>query len=199
MNFYPKKRIRDVTDVFRRFFRSWDETAYRCLLERFELVETKKLDELSQGMRVKYAVALSLSHGAELILLDEPTSGLDPVSRDDLLDVFRDVVAEEGASILFSTQIMTDLEKCADTITYIHKGRILASTSLGEFTSSYRAVSGESARAGDGVRGLLIGCRERDGRLDALIHAKNAPAAEANGLQVGAADLESIMIHLERK
>ena len=199
VNFYPKKRIRDVTDVFRRFFRSWDETAYRCLLERFELVETKKLDELSQGMRVKYAVALSLSHGAELILLDKPTSGLDPVSRDDMLDVFRDVVAENGASILFSTQIMTDLEKCADTITYIHKGRILASTSLGEFTSSYRAVSGESARAGDGVRGLLIGRRERDGRLDALIHAKNAPAAEANGLQVGAADLESIMIHLERK
>ena len=150
-------------------------------------------------MRVKYAVALSLSHGAELILLDEPTSGLDPVSRDDLLDVFRDVVAENGASILFSTQIMTDLEKCADTITYIHKGRILASTTLGEFTGAYRNVSGESARTGDDVRGLLIGCRERDGRLEALIRAENAPTAEANGLQVGAADLESIMIHLERK
>lgn len=148
-------------------------------------------------MRVKYALALALSHGAELMLLDEPTSGLDPVSRDDLLNLFRDIVSDGGASILFSTQIMTDLEKCADTITYIHDGRILASTTLTDFLDSYLLVSGPEQKLSDELSRSLIGARRRDGKFEAMIPAALADAAP--GLDVERADLEAIMIHLERK
>ena len=78
-------------------------------------------------MRVKYQIAVALSHQAELLIFDEPTSGLDPVSRDELLTLFRVIAADGQRSILFSTHITSDLERCADDITYIKDGRILSS------------------------------------------------------------------------
>ena len=108
--FYPLKRLRTVTDVTRRFYPSWDETAYRRYLALFALDENKRVKELSEGMKVKYALALALSHRARLLVLDEPTSGLDPVSRDELLEIFLQLAQDEGISILFSTHITSDLE-----------------------------------------------------------------------------------------
>lgn len=75
-------------------------------------------------MKVKLNLAMALSHGAELLILDEPTSGLDPVSREELLEIFR-YLKTQGVSILFSTHITSDLDKCADDITYIRDGRIV--------------------------------------------------------------------------
>ena len=104
----------------------------------FELDEGKRVNQLSAGMRVKYAIALALSHRAELLILDEPTSGLDPVARDDLLELFLALARREGRSILFSTHITSDLEKCADDITYIKNGTALASADKDSFYRSFQ-------------------------------------------------------------
>ena len=93
-------------------------------LELFSLNMEKTPSELSEGMKVKLSLVLALSHGAELLILDEPTSGLDPVSRNELLEIFRHLKAK-GISILFSTHIISDLEKCADEITYIRNGKLI--------------------------------------------------------------------------
>ena len=93
IDFYPKKKVRTITDVTRRFYDNWDEEKYRYYLQLFHIDETKRVDQLSSGMRVKYLLALALSHNARLLLLDEPTSGLDPVSRDELVELFRAIVA----------------------------------------------------------------------------------------------------------
>ena len=122
--YYKKKKIRTITDVTRSFFPNWDEDAYRHYLEVFRLDEEKTPAQLSEGMKVKYSIALALSHRAELLILDEPTSGLDPVSREELLDVFTQL-RDKGVAILFSTHITSDLEKCADSITYIKNGALL--------------------------------------------------------------------------
>jgi ABC-2 type transport system ATP-binding protein len=98
----------------------------------FSLDEEKTPSELSEGMRVKFSLTLALSHRAELLILDEPTSGLDPVSRAELLDTFI-FLRDKGVSILFSTHITTDLEKCADDITYIAGGRLIAYEPMEEF------------------------------------------------------------------
>ena len=82
IDFYPKKKIKTITDVTRRFYNNWDEEKYRHYLELFHIDESKRVDQLSSGMKVKYMIALALSHNARLLILDEPTSGLDPVSRD---------------------------------------------------------------------------------------------------------------------
>ncbi len=66
---------------------------------------------VDSGMKVKYMLALALSHNARLLILDEPTSGLDPVARDDLLTLFKLLVEKKNITILYSTHIITDLEK----------------------------------------------------------------------------------------
>ena len=88
--------------------------------------------ELSEGMKVKFNLLLALSHRAEVLILDEPTSGLDPFSRDELLDLFR-TLKEHGVTILFSTHITSDLEKCADNIIYISRGEIRADCPKADF------------------------------------------------------------------
>lgn len=142
VNYYRRKKLRDIAAVTRTFFENWDETAYGKYLGAFSLDESKTPDELSEGMRVKFSLTLALSHRAELLILDEPTSGLDPVSRAELLDAFL-FLKEQGVSILFSTHITTDLEKCADDITYIAKGKVVASKPLQTFLA-------ENAQAGNG-------------------------------------------------
>ena len=102
--YYPRKRLRQLADVTRVFYPDGDEAAYQGCLRRFSLDENKRVSELSEGMKVKFQLALALSHRAELLILDEPTSGLDPVSRDDLLELFL-TLSERGTAILFSTHI----------------------------------------------------------------------------------------------
>lgn len=123
VDYYKKKKIRDIVSVTKTFYQTWDDMLYRKYMQIFELDEDKTPAQLSEGMRVKLNLAIALSHGAKLLILDEPTSGLDPVSRDELLEIFR-YIAKEGAAVLFSTHITSDLDKCADAITYIRKGKL---------------------------------------------------------------------------
>lgn len=140
VDFYANKKARTVTDVTRRFYPQWEEEKYRHYLKLFDLDEEKRISQLSAGMRVKYMLALALSHNAKLLILDEPTSGLDPVSRDELTALFRGVVADGERSILFSTHITSDLEKCASHITMIQNGQILCSDTKAGFLARYQEI-----------------------------------------------------------
>ena len=202
VNYYPKKKLKAITAATRRFYLQWDDAAYRGYLARFSLDENKTPDALSEGMKVKYALALALSHRAKLLILDEPTSGLDPVSREDLLDLFLSL-ADEGVSILFSTHITSDLEKCADAITYIQKGKILASLPLQEFLAQYKIASFATETLPDAlpdaVKAACIGTKRAKNGASALLLSENAAAFEAAGISVTPADLESVMVHLEKE
>ena len=136
IDFYPKKKLKTITAVTKKFYVNWDEEAYRRYMALFALDEQKRVDQLSNGMRVKYLIALALSHGARLLILDEPTSGLDPVSRDELVQLFKALVADGQRSVLFSTHITSDLEKCADAIVYIKEGKVYQAASMQEFMST---------------------------------------------------------------
>ncbi|MBO4423057.1 MAG: ABC transporter ATP-binding protein [Clostridia bacterium] len=193
---YKKSTIKKLTSVTRRFYKEWDEQAYEGYVKRFGLDENKKISELSAGMRVKYALALALCHNARLLILDEPTSGLDPVSRDDLLDVFRQVISDGEHSILFSTHIISDLEKCADHITYIKDGKIISSTDVVSFREGYRLVSGESELLEE-KKPYIIGHKSSPFGFTALIRAEDAPRFE--DCRTAPADLESIMIYTEQE
>lgn len=194
--YYGSKRLRDVVETTARFYEHWDAAAYREYMKRFALDETKRVRELSTGMWVKFTLALALSHGARLLLLDEPTSGLDPVSRDELLDIFRDTVANGERSILFSTHIISDLEKCADLITYIHGGKILTSTDRDTFTDAYRKVTGGKDELTDAVKESAIGLREQSFGFEAMMKTEDAMAS---GLAAEPIGMEDIMVHIERE
>lgn len=132
INWYPRKKIKEIAAVMREFYDSWDEGLYRQYLNLFHLDEEKCAIELSEGMKVKCNLLFALSHGAEVLILDEPTSGLDPFSRDELLEIFKKI-KHEGVAVFFSTHIITDIEKCADDIVYISQGRIVEALSKDEF------------------------------------------------------------------
>lgn len=138
IDFYKEKKIKDITKVTKRFYTDWDENAYQKYLTLFSLKPNKKVKELSAGMKVKYLIALALSHQAKLFIFDEPTSGLDPVSREELLDIFQQIVKNGDKSILFSTHITSDLEKCADSIIYIKEGELIKDAPKKEFVDYFQ-------------------------------------------------------------
>lgn len=194
VNFYLKKSLDVISDVTRSFYSNWDDSAYRRYMSLFALDSKKTPSELSAGMKVKYSLALALSHNAELLILDEPTSGLDPVSRDDLLDVLLELCGE-GKTILFSTHITSDLDKCAHNIIYISGGRIIADAPTRKFEDSYRLVAYQNdAEAAPHEKMILGKRRVRDG-FSALMYTADA---ERTGRQCRKPELEAIMVHLER-
>ena len=136
VNWYPRKKIKDIVNVVKRFYDTWDDEAYRKYMTLFNLDETKMPMELSEGMKVKFNLMMALSHKAEVLILDEPTSGLDPFSRNELLDVFLEL-KKHGVAIFFSTHIISDIEKCADDIVYISRGEIVAAMPLHEFMETH--------------------------------------------------------------
>ena len=142
VSWYPRKKIRDIVNIVREFYETWDDSAYRRYLELFDLDENKSPMELSEGMKVKFNLLIALSHGAEILILDEPTSGLDPFSRDELLGVFSEL-KDHGVAVFFSTHITSDLEKCAADIIYISKGEIVAAMPKENFMADY-SQEGES-------------------------------------------------------
>src|SRR5574344_457495 len=146
VDFYPQTKLKKLTGVTKRFYADWAEDTYQSILKRFELDENKKVKELSAGMKVKYSLAIALSHHAKLLLLDEPTSGLDPAARDDLICLFQEFIEDGKHSILFSTHITSDLEKCADYITFIQEGQIVASSDKDYFIDSYKIISGDKTQ-----------------------------------------------------
>ena len=193
-DFYPRKKLRQISEVTKSFYPAWNEAEYRRLMALFALDESKTPAQLSAGMKLKYSLALSLSHGAELLILDEPTSGLDPVSRDELLEIFLRL-AREGVSILFSTHITSDLDKCADRITYIREGRIVCSEDTDSFKSRYRLVQLTEDEAKK-LQPYLIGQGITRGGITALI----SPAdAERLGIPSQPTDIDTVITHLEKE
>ena len=197
INYFPDARIGNLTKVTSKFYKNWNQETYEKLCKRFGLDQEKKIKELSSGMKIKYSLAVALSHNARLLILDEPTSGIDPVSRDEILDIFKLIVKDGKRSILFSTHITSDLDKCADHIVYIKKGKIISSKEKSDFIDDYMFISGPMSEF-DSVKDLIISHKEENGEFTALIKTENT-----NGLSKKISqklpDLDTIMVYEERK
>ena len=196
LNYYPNRTIRQLMNVTKRFYKNFDENKFNDVCKLFNLDIDKKLEELSSGMKVKYSVTIALSHKAELLILDEPTSGLDPVSRDEILDIFREIVKNKDRAILFSTHITSDLDKCASNITYIHDGSILYTGTKKDFVSGYLFVTDKGKNKE--LESEYIACKELDDYIEGLISVENKDVFIKNGIEPKEPDLEQIMVYLER-
>ncbi|MEG1810190.1 MAG: ABC transporter ATP-binding protein [Clostridia bacterium] len=195
VNYYPNKKIKKISAVTKMFYNKWDDAAYQKYMQMFKLDEKKTPSQLSTGMKVKYALTLALSHNADLLILDEPTSGLDPVSRDDLLDVFMSL-CDEGKTILFSTHIISDLDKCADNIIYIKNGKIISEKAVKDFENFYKLISFDNQDAVTKYQRYLLGIKRNKDGYSALIESNDAVHFDC---EVHNADLEAIMIHIEKE
>ncbi len=196
LNYYPNKTIRQLMNVTKRFYKKFDEKKFNEACRLFNLNVDKKLEELSSGMKVKYSVAIALSHHAELLILDEPTSGLDPVSRDEILDIFRQIVKNKDRAILFSTHITSDLDKCASDITYIHDGEIIYSGTKNDFVNSYLFIKDKTFNKE--LLNEYIAYKEFDDRIEGLISPDKKDLFIKNKIEPQEPDLEQIMVYIER-
>lgn len=166
--FYEALTLEEMKRIVAPFYRNWDEKIYRSYLSDFGLNPRKKIKDLSRGMKMKYSLALALSHRAELILMDEPTSGLDPVFRSELLEILQGEMQDETRGMLFSTHITSDLEKIADYICFINNGRVVLCDTWERIREQQRIVKGPKELLTRPVRNLLLGIRENDFGFEGL-------------------------------
>ena len=123
------------------FFPTWDETYAEELREAFDLDPTARIKNLSRGQRARAGLLVALAHRPELLVLDEPSSGLDPVVRRDILGAIIRTIADEGRTVLFSSHLLDEVERVADSVAIIHKGRIVLTAAMDEIRDTHRRVT----------------------------------------------------------
>lgn len=141
-NFYENFSINKNAKIIANFYDNWDWEVFNNYMEKFKIDKNQKFKELSKGTKMKFALSLALSHDADLLIMDEPTSGLDPIFRHEIINILQEYIEDGNRSILFSTHIISDIEKMADYITYINDGKIVFSQEKTILEDTYRIVKG---------------------------------------------------------
>jgi len=144
--FYANLRLHQIVALIAPFYPTWDQAVHERHCQAFQLPMDQKFRSLSQGMKMKFSLALALSHHADLLILDEPTSGLDPVFRHEFLDLLHEHIQDEHRAVLYATHITSDLEKIADYLTLLRGGEILFSLSTNEIEENWGVVKTELGR-----------------------------------------------------
>ncbi|TWI13408.1 ABC transporter ATP-binding protein [Aerolutibacter ruishenii] len=123
-------KVGDMLDFVGRFYPRWDHDFVNTTLERWQLPRNRLLAKLSPGERQRVAIVRALAMRPELLVLDEPAAALDPVARRDLLREIATRAGEFGTTVLFSTHIVSDLERVASHVAFMHEGRVLLHSEL---------------------------------------------------------------------
>ena len=192
----PLDRLRKFTRRYKLFFNNWDEEKYNSYIKKFNLNENARHYKLSAGMKVKYSLALVLSHNAKLIILDEPTINLDPASRIEMLDIFRELVVGGDVSILYSTHITSDLDKCADFITFLIDGKLQFTGDKEQLLDDHVIVSGEEAEL-EAIKNCIIGYKSNTFGFTGLALSSDIP--EGHGLTISRPNIEDILVYYHKK
>jgi ABC-2 type transport system ATP-binding protein len=198
--FYEYLSLKQLKATVAPFYKNWDDDLFHRLISEFDLPLSKAFSKLSRGMKMKFALALALSHRADFIILDEPTSGLDPVFRRELLGRLSELIQDEGKSVLFSTHITSDLERIADFITFIDQGRIVFSSAKDEILGHWGVVKGPNELLSEDNKGFFKGFREREFGFEALCsNLSEARRRFGQKAVIEKASLEDIMFYMTRR
>lgn len=196
-HFYEDLKLKEMKNIISPFYKNWDDKKFSSYMKRFDLDPDKKISQLSKGMKMKYSLAIALSHNAELILMDEPTSGLDPVFRSEILDILYELIQDERKSVFFSTHITADLEKIADYITFINNGRIIFSMPKDKLFESYGIVKGNNNLLVNKTADLFLSVRKNSYGFEALTDNINrVRTLFKDRVVIEKPTLDDIMVHI---
>ena len=191
--FYDELSLNEMKRIIAPAYSRWSDEDFQRWLERFRLDPSQKIETLSRGMRMKFALALALSHGAELLIMDEPTSGLDPRVRQDLLRILSEFMADGGKGVFFSTHITSDLDKIADYLIMIDDGRILFQEDKDTLLDTHRILKGDRTALTAETRALFLSLEETVYGFTGLTRAPEALAAFPDAL-IERPTIEDIML-----
>ena len=191
--FYETLTPRQVNSIMKSLQPGWDSAEFARLLHDYQLPEKKLIKDMSKGMRMKFRLATALAHKPKLLILDEATSGLDPVVRGEVLDYLRDYIQDESHSVLMSSHITSDLEKVADSIAYLHKGRLLFQMERDELLEKYGVLrcSPEQLEVLDNR--LKVATRETGFTCETLVNDAAAARRALPDALIDRASIEDIM------
>lgn len=194
-NNYPDMLTpKQLGKVFENIYSSWDKKKYRELLDRFDLPINKKINQFSKGMKMKYAISVAFSHHSKLLILDEVTSSLDPIMRDEILDMFLDFIQDEENSIVVSSHITSDLEKVADYIVFIHKGKIVFSKPKDELLENYGILKCGASLFDEIDKKEMIAYRKQDYEWQILVENRRAIQKKYPKALIIPASIDEIML-----
>ena len=183
-----------LNNVFKKIYDTWDENRFYSVLREMSLPTDKKIKDFSKGMKMKLSIAVAFSHNSKLLILDEATSGLDPVVRDDILDMFLDFVQDENNSILVSSHITSDLEKVADYIVFIHKGKVVFCKSKDELRYKYGIIRCGAAQFDAIDKDEVIAYRKQDYEWEVLIADRDLAQRKYPKAVIDPATIDEIML-----
>ncbi|MGL4452106.1 MAG: ABC transporter ATP-binding protein [Sarcina sp.] len=166
---YPQKLpLKKIKTMIARFYPSWDEKLYTKYISKFELNEKTLYKDLSSGKKKQFKLCMALSHRPKLLIMDEPTVNLDPVIRNEFIDMLSEHLESDEMSVFYSSHITSDLEKSADYIYFIDKGRILLSGEKDLLLEQHRIVKGPNSLINEATKKNLIGLKNGQFGFDAL-------------------------------
>lgn len=194
INFYETLTAAKVGKISQTAYKQWNDRLYREYLNRFQLPADKEIKTFSKGMKMKLCIAVALSHKPKLLILDEATNGLDPVMRDDILDVFLEFVQNEEHSILISSHITTDLEKVADSITFIHQGKVLFCKAKDELLYQYGIIRCGAAAFDEIEKSEILAYRKEDYQRNVLVADKEKARRRYKNVVVDDAAIDDILL-----
>lgn len=197
VDYYPHHKVKTIAKIYQRFYERFDETVFSSYLKRFSIDANKRISALSTGMKVKLALSFALSHQAKLFIFDEPTSGLDPVARDEVLDLFREIIEKGDKSILFSTHITSDLDKCADYILFVKNGKLIADDTKDDLIDSHVLIGGNTNLLAGDLAERMIGYKKNAYSFRGLIKKQNLKTTDNVSREVP--DLEDIMVYYNKE
>ena len=192
--FHEDFNAKQISIVLSSVFKNWDNEKFKELLTRFALPEKKKIKQFSKGMKMKLQIATALSHGAKLLIMDEATTGLDPVVRNEILDIFREYLQDGERSILMSSHITSDLEKIADCVTFIDKGKILLSGYKDDILDTHGLLKCSKADYENIDKEDIISARITDFGVDAMVSDREMCNKKYSGAVIDKTTLEEIML-----
>lgn len=185
---------KDISRIFEGIYAKWDKAEYEKYLERFQLPSKKKVGDFSKGMRMKLQIACALSHHAELLIMDEPTSGLDPVVRDEILRIFMEYMESGECSMLMSSHITSDLEKIADSITFIDRGKILLTGYKDEILETHGVIKCSKEELKEMDPKDYVSARVNSYGAEVMVSDRESMSYKYKGLILDPTTLEEIML-----
>lgn len=198
--FFEERTIEEIKNFVSLSYKNWDDVLFAQYATKFQLPRNKKIKTLSTGMKMKFSLALALSHHADLLILDEPTSGLDPVIRMEVLDILAELARDQDKTIFFSTHITSDLDRLADYVTFIYKGQLVFSKAKDDILSNYRVVKGPCELLNENTQGVLMGIRKSSVGFEALTSQIDRAQELLQGKAVlEVPSLEDIMVFTVRR
>ncbi len=192
--FYDELSMSEMKSIIAPAYSTWSEQDYKAYMERFNLNPHQKISALSKGMRMKFALALALSHNADLLIMDEPTSGLDPLIRSQLLEILGDYMNQGGKSVFFSTHITSDLDKIADILILIDNGKILFEEEKDILIDNHRLVKGDKKYLNEETRKLFLNIQESGFGFSGLTKQLDLVQKSMSDILVERPSIEDIML-----